>query len=794
MNKLICFKRAGLRALAAVALSALLAACGGGGGGAAGTPVLGGASAATGTTTPSTLVALALVADKATIPNSGVDVVTFTVTALAAGNAALTGVAVPITVSVDSGAIVTPSAKTTSTTTGSMTAEVKLTDKTSRTVVVTVSSGSGTASFTKTASFNVVDSVNGSKVADLALVLDKTSIANNGSESVKLTVTSLDASRNAIGGSPVSFVVLNDVSNGAVVNTSGKTSTDATSGQLVADVSLASNHANRAITVQATSGTVVRTISFDVITAVSVVPKANDLTMTLSKLSVGNSGGDSVDVVVTAVDASRNAVAGIKVAFAVDSNAIVVVGNSTTDANGQAKANVQIGADRTNRTVTVTAASDVLSRQAAFKVTGAKLQATLVPSTLRNGETGRVEYTLTDSNSNPMTLVDITVNGPGTATKTDKTDSNGKYSYVYVANGAGPTPISATAGGTNVVSTIQIDASVSDVPATTTIASATFTASSVVVNVNAVGSIENRAELRLLFRSSKNEPVPNVRVRLGFGDNTSGTDADISSGKDNVITSDANGIAVTSFIAGQRASATDQVKVYACFGKDNSVATIAACDVANLRTISLTVVEQPVSISIGTNELVITKQLTYQQEFTVLVVDAAGNPKAEVQLAPVIDLVNYLKGFYTYDAIALRWIKNLTATCLNEDNSVGVGYRNGTIEAGEDVNGNLQLDPRKSDVSISMVGSTKTDANGLAVLRVEYPQNMGSWLEFSIKVSASGVLSPPAWTGRLAFEGDPPLKGAPRYLIVPISAITAPATPPFVVSPYGQVGSCVSPN
>lgn len=794
MNKLIWFKRAGLRALAAVALGAVLAACGGGGGGAdAGTPVLGGASAVTGTT-PSTLVALALVADKSTIPNSGAEVVTFTVTALAAGNAALTGIAVPITVAVDSGAIVTPSAKTTSTTTGSMTAVVQLTDKTSRTVKVTVSSGSGTAGITKTTSFDVVDSVNGSKVADLALVLDKTSIPNNGSESVKLTVTSLDASRNAIGGSPVSFAVLSDVSNGAVVNALGKTSTDATSGQLVADVSLASNHTNRAITVQATSGTVVRTISFDVITALSVVPKANDLTMTLSKLSVGNSGGDSVDVVVTAVDASRNAVAGIKVAFSVDSNAIVVVGNSTTDANGQAKANVQIGADRTNRTVTVTASSDALSRQAAFKVTGAKLQATLVPSTLRNGETGRVEYTLTDSNSNPMTLVDITVNGPGAATKTDKTDSNGKYSYVYVATGAGPTPISATAGGTSVVSTIQIDASVSDVPAATSIASATFTASSVVVNVNAVGSIENRVELRLLFRSSKNEPIPNVRVRLGFGANTSGTDADISSGKDKVITSDANGIAVTSFIAGQRASPTDQVKVFACFGKDNSVAEIAACDVANLRTISLTVVEQPVSISIGSNELVIVKTLTYQQEFTVLVVDYAGNPKAEVQLAPVIDLVNYLKGTYFYDAIALKWIQNLTATCPNEDNSVGIGYRNGTMETGEDVNGNLQLDPRKSDMSISMVGSTKTDANGLAVLRVEYPQNMGSWLEFSIKVSASGVLSPPAWTGRLAIEGDPTLKGAPRYSIVPISAITAPAAPPFVVSPYGQVNSCVSPN
>ena len=99
-------------------------------------------------------------------------------------------------------------------------------------------------------------------------------------------------------------------------------------------------------------------------------------------------------------------------------------------------------------------------------------------------------------------------------------------------------------------------------------------------------------------------------------------------------------------------------------------------------------------------------------------------------------------------------------------------------------------------MSISLVGSTKTDSNGLALLRVEYPQSFGSWVEFSIRVSAPGVLSPPAWTGWLAAEGGDlaSLQGTARYTVVPITVLKAEGDPPFKISPYGQVGSCTSPN
>ncbi|PND40030.1 hypothetical protein C1O66_01125 [Paucibacter aquatile] len=784
-------------------LGLALAACGGGGGG-AGTSVF---DPGTGTNpnTPSTLADLAVVADKTSVPNSGAEVVTFTITALTSGNAALTGVETPVTVEVESGAIVTPSAKVTSKDTGKITAVVQITDKTSRTVKLNVSSGS----VKKTASFEVVDSVNGSKVADLRLVVDKVTLPNDGTQVAKLSVTSVDAFNSAIGGSPVSLALIDPVAGGSIINAFGKTSTDDTSGVLAADISLVTSKGktNRSITVQATSGTVVRTISFDVVEAVSIVPKASDLTIGLSKNTVGNAGSETVDVVVTAVDTLRNAVPGIKVTFTVDSNAILVPGNLVTDANGVAKASVLVGADRSNRTVTVTATSDALVRRASFKVTGAKLQAQLLPATLRAGDLGAVEYTLTDVNLSPMVGVAVAVGGSqgaavacvGSATPSEAvTDSKGKYTYCYKATGSGPTEISAMAGGTSVKSTVQIDATVSDVPAATPIGSATFTASPAVVAVNLVGSSENRVELRLLFRSDKNEPIPNVRARIGLGGNNSGTDGSISSGNDKIIISDATGIAVTSFVAGQRPSPPDQVKVYACFSKTDAVETIAACPTDRLRTVSLTVVEQPVSVTIGTNGLIGTgtNKLTYYQEFTVLVVDSAGKPKSDVQIAPLIDLPSYLKGYYRWDEGLKKWIQVVRQHCLAEDISPGKGFRNGTIEVGEDLNDNNQLDPRQSDVAVTLIGSTRTDSNGLAVIRIEYPQNYGSWTEYSIRVSASGVVSPPAFFGRIASEGDTlqTLKGTSRFTAVPVDVIKAEGDPPFGLSPYGQIANCSSPN
>jgi len=104
----------------------------------------------------------------------------------------------------------------------------------------------------------------------------------------------------------------------------------------------------------------------------------------------------------------------------------------------------------------------------------------------------------------------------------------------------------------------------------------------------------------------------------------------------------------------------------------------------------------------------------------------------------------------------------------------------------EDLNWNGDLDPRKSDVAIKMVGSSKTDANGLAILQIEYGRNLASWVDFVITVTASGVSGTEA---RARYIGYAYGLGNLPY---PATAVTVKTTSPaFVVSPYGRSTTCL---
>ncbi len=765
------------RACMSLALVGLLAACGGGGGD-AGTPIFQDPNTPVTPPATTTLTDLALVVDKATVSNTGTENVTYTVTALGAGNAALIGVEVPVTVEVDAGAVVTPSALVTDKAAAKLTAVVSLIDKTSRTVTLTAKSGS----ISKKLSFNVVDSITGSSVADLSVVVDKVTIPNTGAEEASITVTTLDASRSAIGGVAVAMQIV-DVGD-AVMLDPDKTTTAASTGQLTRRLKLQNIKTKRTIAIKAISGTVSRTVLVDVVDPpAGTILAASDLILTLSKPSITNSGSDSVDVTVTSLDVNRNVIKDIGVTFEVNNNALLIVGNATTDASGQAKARVEIGADRSTRQVMVTVRSNTLVRVKTFEITGTKLQGAAQPATLNAGVPGQVIYTLLDVNSSAMADVPISVTGPGTAVGSGVTNAQGKWTYSYTSQGSGRMPIVATAGGASLELAVQVNAKVADVPPEVKFLSATMTVDPIVVLVNG-----NPAEIRLLFRGEKNAPIENVRARVGLGSNSSSTDGVFSVGAgEPIIYSDKNGIATLSLIPGTRFSPNEQVKIYGCYGrKDDLGKTTEAC--ANgfaIAPAQVTVVESPVSISIGNDDKVTVGDtaLTYIEKFTVLVVDSAGNPKADVQITPVIDLLAYGKGNYNWDPIAKKWYIERFLECPAEDQLNPDGIRTGTIEANEDVNGNGQLDPRQSDASIALVGSTKTDKNGLATLRIEFPKDKASWVRYVLRVSAPGVLSPPAWYG----------KYDPRWVSPPIDAIKNEGAPAFIYSPYGRVLNCASP-
>jgi hypothetical protein len=522
-------------------------------------------------------------------------------------------------------------------------------------------------------------------------------------------------------------------------------------------------------------------------------PVASDLSLTLSSTNISNSGSEAVTLRVTAVDETRVAVAGVPIQISVDNNAVVVVGSPTTDSTGTMTATVGIGTDRSNRLITVTATSGGLTRTAAFQVTGADLQGTRLPAVIAPGAAGQIQYRLVDVNANPMADQEILVTAPGVADVTGRTGSNGEYVYNYVAPaGVSSLEVTARAGGDTRIDQVLVQSGSSTIPNVPagSVLSASVSANASVVSVNTEAT-SNRSEIRALFLGASNAPVMNVRARFDLDGDPNSIGGSFASGA-SIVYSDPNGVATTAYIPGSRSSPTDGVKIRVCW--DYADFTAGTCP--NAARTTLTVTSEPLSVTIGTDNTIESGAggLTYIKKYVVLVVDSSGQAKGDVQLSPSIDLTSYIKGYFDGPGAwnrdgppAVDGSVGFTGpTCLNEDSN-----RNGVIEASEDDglvtagipdNNNGTLEPRKSDVAISMVGGNRTNASGVAVLQIEYPKNVATWVNFVITVAASGVSGTEGratWTGQLGAAAD---------------EFTADTPPSFVISPYGTAGVCTNPN
>lgn len=512
--------------------------------------------------------------------------------------------------------------------------------------------------------------------------------------------------------------------------------------------------------------------------------EAADLSIVLSTTSVDNSGSETVSVTVTAVDASRVGLSGIPVAMSVNNGAVILVDEAETDANGRITATVSIGADRSNRVVSVTAVSGELTRVAAFQVTGARLQATLLPTVIEPGDAGEIQYRLVDVNSNPLVGQPITVTAAGITGATGETGPNGEYTFSYTAPAAaGNLDVTATAGGVTLVETVLVQGGSGSIPTVPvgSVLSASISANPSVVAVNTTTTSNNRAEVRALFLGANNAPIKNIRARFDLDGDQNSIGGTIVSGN-NIVYSNDNGIAITAYVPGTRFSPTDGLTVRACW----DYADFAAGTCPNAVRVSMTVTSEALSVTIGTDNKISTgaSDLTYIKKFVILVVDSAGQAKGNVQITPSIDLLRYYKGYYDGPG---AWNRNgppipnsrgnLAAVCANEDTN-----RNGVLEDSEDINNNGKIEPRKSDVAVTMVGGNTTDENGLAYLQIEYPKNVATWLDYEILVAASGIAGTEGrttWTGTLGalaaeFDGD--------------------IAPSFAVSPYGIGSPCSNPN
>lgn len=609
--------------------------------------------------------------------------------------------------------------------------------------------------------------------ADLVLTLSASSISTSGNASVTATATALDANRNTLAGVPVTL----SVNSGAVISPSGTVTAD--NGSITGSIGIGSDTSPRTITVTAVSGSITRTASLSAVTGTPAVPTAADLTLVLSSPSIANTGTATVTATVTAVDSNRNVISGIPVTLRVNNDATVAVSGNATNALGLVTGTIGIGANRSDRPVVVTAISGTLTRETVLQVRGTQISDTALPTVLAPGASGRIQYRVSDAANAPLGNFPITVVGPQGISTQANTDLNGFFEFVYSApTVGGAISIRAASGGVEKTTNVVVQSGIGTIPpADQPVRSASVRANPSVVAVNAPGSNDNRAELRALFVGDGNLPIPRVRVRFDLNGDVNGIGGSLSTGTELVYT-DANGVAQSAYVPGARSSPTDGVTIRACWDyQDFPVGTcpnlLAPISQPPVLT-TLTVISEPLSVSIGTDNLVVVSEdLVYSQRFVVQVNDSSGLAKPDVQISPLLDLTSFDQGFYT--RVQDLWVKTTTApNCGNEDvnrNGVLEVYSNGNAE---DANGNGQLDPRKADVVVSFEGSNRTDATGRVTLRITYPRNVGSWVDYLLTVAANGISGT---EGRSAFGGT---------LIVPISAIQAQAAPPFVVSPYGQ--------
>jgi hypothetical protein len=464
----------------------------------------------------------------------------------------------------------------------------------------------------------------------------------------------------------------------------------------------------------------------------------------LSKSALTNTGSDSSTLTVTALDAKNNPVAGVPVTVSVDSG-VYTPSSSTTDASGQAGGTITIGANKTNRNITANITVGGQTATAILAVTGGQITLTAVPATPTPGSSVRADLKVTDTNGTGVAGVAVQLSGTLGLTASVTTDATGNATANLGAAPATPGTYTIDATGLGVTTTRSVQvvsSSGGGIPnAVDTISSASLAIVPNTIAPNAAGSTTNRAALRAKFLNGSNQAIQNVRVRFEIVPPGLGSGEQISTGTATVYT-DVNGESIADYVAGTRSSPTNGVVIRACYGLTDAVIANGACP--NTVTQTLTVASQPLSVTLGDNNTLSrgNNSLTYIKQFDVAVVDAAGNAVPNAVISASVDINTYGKGPYGGPRIS----------CANEDTN-----RNGFLDAGEDVNNDGVLEPHKADIALSFLTSNTTGTNGRMSFQIEYPQNVATWLVYTVRVTTSvagseGTVSRSFVTGFI--EGD----------------------------------------
>ncbi len=207
---------------------------------------------------------------------------------------------------------------------------------------------------------------------------------------------------------------------------------------------------------------------------------------------------------------------------------------------------------------------------------------------------------------------------------------------------------------------------------------------------------------------------------------------------------DSNGEASVTFTAGTLATEKDQLVIVAKVAENEAVTA----------NVALTVNKRELNVTIGTSDNLREQasDTQYSQPFVVQVADGSGQAVKNAVVRVSYTSTAYKKGRWILvdtsnppDGTADEWARSGMAggdtfiDCAAED-----GNSNGSLDIGEDYNGNNSLDPQNpavlaADETVPTLqsGSITTDDNGFGYFALVYPQSNATWSTVKITASAT---------------------------------------------------------
>ncbi|MGB5079887.1 MAG: Ig-like domain-containing protein [Burkholderiales bacterium] len=350
-------------------------------------------------------------------------------------------------------------------------------------------------------------------------------------------------------------------------------------------------------------------------------PTGTRVQLLVSSPQIPSAGASTVDLSAIVLDANGQAIAGETVAFSTgtDPSAFInnISGAGVADANGLVTAKLNVGASKTNRTVTVSATAAGASNQVPVQVVGSTVEMNASGNTLPDTGASPVTLTITakDSAGTPVAGTAVTLTRTGTGNMsfspaaTGTTNASGQFVVTAAGTAGGTATVTASALGATVATIFTVTSTGANfaIDQTTNLTSGVVTLNPTLVTMRIGDS--------LVVRVNAPAPAVNVQFVTTMGSwNGGGTSA---------LVAVAGGIASATLTTAQAGSASVQVFDQALPTSNDSLTVSITAAVA--ASITLQASPSVVPTSIGSTTGVSTLVAT--------VSDAAGQPVGDVPVA-----------------------------------------------------------------------------------------------------------------------------------------------------------------